>query len=52
MKPKVAPKPAPQRDEVPRCDCCGAASPVLIREPVEGIVCERCPDCQREGLAP
>lgn len=35
-----------------RCDCCGAASPTLIREPVEGVICERCPECRERGEMP
>lgn len=35
-----------------RCDCCGAASPTLIREPVEGVICERCPECRERGEVP
>lgn len=35
-----------------RCDCCGAASPTLIREPVEGVICERCPECRERGELP
>lgn len=35
-----------------RCDCCGAVCAVLIREPVEGVVCERCPECRERGEVP
>ena len=35
-----------------RCDCCGAASATLIREPVEGVICERCPECRERGEMP
>lgn len=34
-----------------RCDACGAHAP-LTREEVEGIVCERCERCRREGAVP
>ena len=38
--------------EYPRpCDACGAHAP-LVREVVEGIVCERCERCRREGAVP
>lgn len=35
-----------------RCDGCGAQSLALAIGPVEGIVCERCPDCVRLGVEP
>lgn len=35
-----------------RCDCCGAVCAVLIREPVEGVICERCPECRERGETP
>lgn len=34
-----------------RCDACGAHAP-LTREEVEGVVCERCAGCRREGAIP
>lgn len=38
--------------EYPRpCDACGAHAS-LIREEVEGVVCERCPRCREEGAVP
>lgn len=39
--------------EYPRpCDACGARVAGLVREVVEGIVCERCPTCRQEGAVP
>ena len=43
---------APTGHEPARCDCCGAPSAVLIREPVEGVICERCPECRERGEVP
>ena len=43
-----------QREETSqgRCDACGVLSAVLIREEVEGLVCERCPECRAQGAVP
>jgi len=43
-----------QREEASqgRCDACGASTAVLIREEVEGIVSERCPECRAQGAVP
>lgn len=39
--------------EYPRpCDACGARVAGLIREVVEGVICERCPTCVAEGAVP
>lgn len=50
--PKKKPAPPAPFTPTPRCDVCGTADVPLTREPVEGIVCERCPDCKRHGLVP
>jgi hypothetical protein len=42
----------PPSAEMPACDGCGARGPVLTREVVEGVLCDRCPDCQREEVVP
>jgi len=34
-----------------RCDACGAHAP-LTREEVEGVTCERCERCRKEGAIP
>lgn len=49
--PKKKPVPAPFVT-TPRCDVCGTDAAPLTREPVEGVVCERCPDCKRQELVP
>jgi len=36
----------------PCCDGCGARGVELVREPVEGIVCERCEHCRALGVVP
>jgi hypothetical protein len=51
-KPKPAPSPQRPADEAPTCDGCGARGPVLTREVVEGVMCDRCPDCQRDEVIP
>ncbi len=35
-----------------RCDCCGAETAWLTREVVEGVICERCPECRERGDVP
>lgn len=53
--PSVAAEARCLRRQIPvleRCDCCGASTPTLIREPVEGVICERCPECRERGEMP
>jgi hypothetical protein len=42
----------PTSHEPPPCDGCGARGAGLVREAVEGVVCERRPTCREEGAVP
>lgn len=41
-----------QGREMPTCDACGDKVPVVYRDVVEGIACDRCPTCHEEGAVP